>query len=72
MIAPVANGETIAIQGTTWDYRLLSFPQPDGSRLYVHALMGTVQGIYVSVAIHSMGDRPGERAALIRIASSLR
>jgi hypothetical protein len=73
VLAPVVTTETITVAQTTWTYRLLSFYQPDGSRLLEHSVeraYATAQP-YTSVSLRSSGDLPAEKTALIASIASL-
>jgi hypothetical protein len=72
VLAPVSHEETIQVNGSSWDYLLIAFPQPDGSQLLIHTLSRWSGELYISIALHSNGDLPAERSLLADLASSLR
>lgn len=72
ILAPIAQERSVTIDGTDWEYRLLAFPQPNGSELQVHSLSTWSEGRYLSLALHSTGDRAAEWDLLTEIAASVR
>jgi hypothetical protein len=72
ILAPVDRREDVILHGLPWRYLLLSFPQPDGTRVFVHSLDRAFDGsTYIAVNLRSVGDLAGERLQLMAAAESL-
>ena len=70
--APVDTRDEVVIDGATWHYMLLHFPQPNGAPLLVHFAERPFDGqTYVSVSLESHGDLTAEKAQLVAIIASL-
>jgi hypothetical protein len=70
--APVDARDELVIEGASWRYLLLHFPQPTGAPLIVHFAERPFDGqTYVSVSLDSHGDLVAEKAQLVEIIASL-
>jgi hypothetical protein len=71
--APVDARDELVIEGATWRYLLLRFPQPNGAPLVVHFAERPFDGqTYISVSLDGRGDLAADKAQLIGIIASLR
>ncbi len=71
--SPSRTYDRMTVLGRNWEYRLLEYPQPNGTTYLVHALTHTFDGrLHLSVALHSTGNLETERKALIAVVESLR
>lgn len=70
--ASAIDSSSVELAGTTWEYKLLSYPQPSGRALMIHSLTRQFDGsLYISIALHGRGPVEAEKTALLSVAASL-